>query len=177
MVDFLWDRGRPRPPVARQSSARKLFVLRTRAGEGARGQSKSGYQCPNLEFQTEPTTEFMGRHRVSNGVLANNFIHERAANVLDRPDDRAANSSSVAFRRRALTHSLIVLVICRGEGSFSSSRPDASAFSALAACDRPRAARLIILIFLFVSTLMPGYSQLHIVRTTRNCASPLSIRA
>src|SRR6266850_6861865 len=54
MVDFLWDRGRPRPPVAQKASGRKLFMLRNRAGEGARGPSKSGYQCPNLEFQTDP---------------------------------------------------------------------------------------------------------------------------
>jgi hypothetical protein len=54
MVNFLWDRGRPRPPVAQKASGRKLFVLRTGAGKGARGPSKSGYQRPNLEFQTDP---------------------------------------------------------------------------------------------------------------------------
>ncbi len=52
MVNFLWDRGRPRPPVAQKASGRKLFVLRTGAGEG--GPSKSGYQRPYLEFQTDP---------------------------------------------------------------------------------------------------------------------------
>ena len=31
MVNFLWDRGRPRPPVAQKASGRKLFVLRSRA--------------------------------------------------------------------------------------------------------------------------------------------------
>ena len=54
MVNFLLDRGRPRPLVAPKASGRKLFVLRTRAGEGARGSSNSGYQRPNLEFQTDP---------------------------------------------------------------------------------------------------------------------------
>ena len=49
MVNFLWDRGRPRPLVAQKASGGKLAVLRTRAGEGARGPSKSGYQRPNLE--------------------------------------------------------------------------------------------------------------------------------
>ena len=34
--------------LKQKASARKLFVLRTRAGEGARGPSKSGYQCPDL---------------------------------------------------------------------------------------------------------------------------------
>ena len=58
MVDFLWDRGRPRPLVAQKASRRKLFVLRTGAGEGARGPIKSGYQCPNLEFQTNPLPLF-----------------------------------------------------------------------------------------------------------------------
>src|SRR6185295_4070956 len=57
MVNFLWDRGRPRPPVTQKASGRKLFVLRTRAGEGARGPSKSGYQRPNLEFQPDPLPE------------------------------------------------------------------------------------------------------------------------
>ena len=61
MVNFLWDRVRPRPPVAQKASGRKLFVLRTRAGEGARGPSKSGYQRPNLEFQTDPLPVFMAR--------------------------------------------------------------------------------------------------------------------
>jgi len=64
MVDLLWDRGRPRPPVAQKASGRKLFVLCTRAGEGARGPSKSGYQRLNLEFQTDPlppcATDFIG---------------------------------------------------------------------------------------------------------------------
>jgi hypothetical protein len=54
MVNFFWDRGRPRPLVAQKASGRKLFVLRTREGGGARGPSKSGYQRPNLEFQTDP---------------------------------------------------------------------------------------------------------------------------
>jgi len=43
-----WDRGRPRPLVARKASGRKPFVLRTRAGEGARGPSNSAYQRSNL---------------------------------------------------------------------------------------------------------------------------------
>jgi len=54
MVNFLWDRGRPSLLVAQKASGRKLFVSGSRAGEGARGPSKSGYQHPNLEFQTDP---------------------------------------------------------------------------------------------------------------------------
>src|SRR5258705_12201342 len=45
MVNLVWDRGRPRPLVAQKASGRKLFALRTRAGEGARGPSKSGTVC------------------------------------------------------------------------------------------------------------------------------------
>jgi len=48
MVDFLWDRGRPRPPVAQKASGRKLFVLCTGAGEGTHGPSKAAINAPIL---------------------------------------------------------------------------------------------------------------------------------
>ena len=44
--------------LKQKASARKLFVLRTRAGEGARGPSKSGYQCPDLNSKTDPPRLF-----------------------------------------------------------------------------------------------------------------------
>jgi len=56
MVDFLWDRGRPRPPVAQKASGRKLFVLRTGAGEGAHGPSKAAINAPILN--SKPTHYF-----------------------------------------------------------------------------------------------------------------------
>jgi hypothetical protein len=70
MVNFLWDRGRPRALVAQKASGRKLFVLRTGAGEGARGPSKSGYQRPNLEFQTDPLPQWGANTYHMNGLQA-----------------------------------------------------------------------------------------------------------
>ena|SRR5882724_6765179 len=99
MVDFLWDRGRPRPAVAQKASGRKQFVLRTGAGEGARGPSKSGYQRPNLEFQTDPLPETRGLKieslrsqpgRFSRSTLAEILLNgRRTIAALDAPALRA----------------------------------------------------------------------------------------
>ena len=46
--------GAPRPHVAQRQFVENGSCLGARAGEGARGPSRSGSQRPNLEFQTDP---------------------------------------------------------------------------------------------------------------------------
>ena len=61
MVDFLWDRGRPRTPVAQKASGRKLFVLRTRAGEAPAVPVRADINVPilNSKLTHYPQTVFL----------------------------------------------------------------------------------------------------------------------
>jgi hypothetical protein len=60
----------PSPACCAEGIWQKLVVLRKRAGEGARGPSKSGYQRPNLEFKIDTLANTHGPERSSHALAS-----------------------------------------------------------------------------------------------------------